>query len=105
MKPPISETGHWNFKAAQVDMVGERFGRLVVLCRAGSDGSGRARWRCRCDCGGEIVTLRQTLREGDAKSCGCLRRENARAIGKRYARRRPPESPALDDLGAAWGRR
>jgi hypothetical protein len=98
-----AETGRWNFKAAAVNMTGQRFGRLVVLRRAGSDGNGRARWLCRCICGGEIVTLRQTLRAGDAKSCGCLRRENARAVGSGTVEPEPPERFALDALADAWG--
>jgi len=106
VKPSIAETGRWNFKPRQVDMVGERYGRLVVLGRATSDPSGRSRWFCRCDCGADVVALRQTLREGDTKSCGCLRREKARANGKRGALVRAiAASPMLDALTAAWGRR
>lgn len=54
-----------------VDMVGKRFGRLVVLERAGNAGPCAA-WRCRCDCGNEIVTNGSCLRRGQTRSCGCL---------------------------------
>lgn len=65
-----------------VDMTGQRFARLVVVRRVASDGAGRARWLCACDCGGERVYLRATLIAGEAKSCGCLHRETARANGR-----------------------
>lgn len=54
-----------------LDMVGKRFGRLVVLERAGNAGACAA-WKCRCDCGNEIVTNGSCLRRGQTRSCGCL---------------------------------
>lgn len=60
------------------DLVGERFGRMVVLAQAPS--ARYTRWRCRCDCGAEIVVSRQLLimREKGTRSCGCLRLEQRR---------------------------
>lgn len=63
-------------------VVGQRYGRLVVLAR-GDDkfhGEGRRRfptWRCRCDCGTERDVLTQSLVRGLSTSCGCVRREKA----------------------------
>ena len=37
---------------------------------------GRAMWKCKCTCGNECVVSGKTLRNGDTKSCGCLRKEN-----------------------------
>ena len=40
-----------------IDLIGRRFGRLVVVRRAEkSAGSGQARWECVCDCGGTTIT-------------------------------------------------
>lgn len=59
-------------------MVGQRFGRLVVLKRDGNSSNGGARWLCQCDCG-KICTVDGTrLRSGITSSCGCLRAEIAR---------------------------
>jgi hypothetical protein len=72
-----------NFVAAgartAIDMLGKRFGRLVVTERAGSDQShassqSLALWRCICDCGTEITAVGAHLRRGSTRSCGCLRR-------------------------------
>lgn len=59
------------------NLVGQRFGKLVVVERAGSrirnnSHSGiAARWRCICDCGNSIVTDGWSLKCGDNVSCGC----------------------------------
>lgn len=53
---------------------GTRFTRLVVLEPMGSDGTFLT-YRCRCDCGNEIVTRSNSLRTGNTQSCGCLNRE------------------------------
>lgn len=61
-----------------VDLAGDRFGRLVVVRRAGRSSDRKAMWLCRCDCGREIRTMSRSLRVGLTRSCGCIRREVAR---------------------------
>ena len=56
------------------NLVGERFGRLVVQRWAYSQ-SERRYWLCRCDCGQETTVSTGHLREGDVASCGCLQKE------------------------------
>lgn len=59
-----------------LNLIGERFGRLVVVSCAGSRGEGRSAkryWNCVCDCGNTITTTTQSLRKGDTRSCGCLK--------------------------------
>lgn len=56
-------------------MTGMRFGRLTVIERAGSDSSKNVTWRCRCDCGNEVIVPGIYMRNGDTRSCGCLHRE------------------------------
>lgn len=60
------------------DLTGQRFGRLLIIERNGSNKNGRAMWRCRCDCGEEVTILGSMLINGKAMSCGCLRRERSR---------------------------
>ena len=93
----VRETGAWNFKPRRVDMAGQRYGRLVVVRVATSDGVGRARWLCACDCGGTAVYRRQVLIAGQATSCGCARKEAARRNGLN----RPAEASGMDTSGAA----
>lgn len=62
------------------DISGERFGRLVVECRAGSTSRGTPLQQCVCDCGERIKVTTGNLKGGSTRSCGCLRREHAKRI-------------------------
>jgi hypothetical protein len=76
-----------------VDITGRRFGRLVAVQRAGSRGV-KSAWWCACECGRSAVVLYQSLRDGSTQSCGCLRAELARALGRRYSRKQPDGAEA-----------
>lgn len=64
------------------DLIGQRFGRLVVIKRAEDyiSPSGRKyiRWKCKCDCGNDIIVYGSNLGKGHTMSCGCLNREVAK---------------------------
>lgn len=62
---------------AALDLSGQRFGRLVALDRVGTNRHGKPIWRCQCDCGCQTETLTPLLRNGHARSCGCLQLEAA----------------------------
>lgn len=69
-------------KQRQCDVIGVRFGRLTVEGKA--DGY---KWKCRCDCGTEKDVDFYSLKSGDTKSCGCLRRMVRKdIIGERFGR-------------------
>lgn len=59
------------------DLVGERFGRLLVVSRApdrtSKSGSRQSRWNCICDCGSPCLKTGHGLTSGGTMSCGCLR--------------------------------
>jgi hypothetical protein len=57
------------------NLLGQRFVRLVVVARARGP-RGRLYWKCRCDCGGTIVTAPTRLIVGRTVSCGCKRAED-----------------------------
>lgn len=59
-----------------VDLTGQRFGRLVVACRAPS--SKGVRWFALCDCGESVNVLPGNLKNGHTQSCGCLAQESRR---------------------------
>lgn len=44
--------------------IGNRYGRLIVINREPNDKSGRAMWKCKCDCGKEIIVRGTSLRYG-----------------------------------------
>lgn len=54
------------------NLVGRRFGRLVVVSQSGRSPDGqRIQWLCKCDCGNTTTVARTPLRLGQTKSCGC----------------------------------
>lgn len=57
-----------------INIVGVRFGRLLVLKMGGVQNKRRL-WLCRCDCGTERLFVGGTLYAGHSRSCGCLNRE------------------------------
>lgn len=61
-----------------LDLIGQRFGRLVVRDKTNpAYGSGlRSKWICQCDCGGTINVPTGRLQIGKTSSCGCLQRES-----------------------------
>ena len=54
------------------NLTGQRFGRLVVIKRVGSDKQKRATWECQCDCGNLCIVSSSYLLNENTKSCGCL---------------------------------
>lgn len=59
----------------RIDLTGNRFGCLTVLEPAGLNAHNQLRWKCRCDCGNVVEVLGMSLRNGDTKSCGCIKKE------------------------------
>ena len=62
----------YNFK----DLTGQKFGRLIVIKFVGTDHNQKSLWLCKCQCGKEKIFGGSNLRNGNSKSCGCLRIEN-----------------------------
>jgi len=60
-----------------IDETGNRYGKLVVLARANSPRGHQkaAHWTCCCDCGTLTSVCGTSLRNGNTRSCGCLRVE------------------------------
>lgn len=56
------------------ELAGKRFGRLLVIKKAGTSVSGTM-WECVCNCGKTVKVSSGRLISGNTESCGCLRRE------------------------------
>lgn len=51
--------------------IGTRVGMLTVEGPSGQRKAGYVVWRCRCDCGGEILLDTRCLQRGTVRDCGC----------------------------------
>jgi len=72
------------------DIIGQRFGRLIVKYLAGYEilrnknnrnGKGNQLYYCECDCGSYKVVRKSSLFQ-NTKSCGCLYKESRNIGGK-----------------------
>lgn len=62
-----------SLKNKKIDLLGQKFGLLTVVDYAPNDKNSNAMWKCKCDCGKEIIVQGIRLRNGNTKSCGCNR--------------------------------
>lgn len=56
------------------NLIGKRFGKLVVIEELERSNRGQARYKCKCDCGNEIEVLGSNLLYDQTYSCGCFRK-------------------------------
>jgi len=56
----------------RVDIEGQRFGKLVAVCRIGSTKAGKSKWKFLCDCGKTTISSHDNVLNGHTTSCGCF---------------------------------
>jgi len=82
------------------ELIGKRFGRLVVASLSDKQINNRLAWECLCDCGAITYALTNCLTAKKKRSCGCLANELAAKRGRRRftthgkSLTRPPEYEA-----------
>jgi hypothetical protein len=59
----------------KTNLVGKRFGRLIVNDFYGKDNHRNLLWYCLCDCGKVTIQRTNTLNMGLVQSCGCYKLE------------------------------
>jgi hypothetical protein len=55
------------------NLIGQRFGKLVVLEQVEQQDKNGTYWKCQCDCGNIKIIKGHSLTSGNTLSCGCLR--------------------------------
>lgn len=63
-------------KTRNANIVGKRFGRLIAISPTVRRESGSVVWKCRCDCGNEVLVSYNKLLYSNVRSCGCKKKEN-----------------------------
>lgn len=71
----MDKTTHTKFHPNVIDLTGQVFTRLTVRGRGKNKPYGKAAWNCDCTCGNIRNVLGTSLRSGNTKSCGCLKKE------------------------------
>jgi 5-methylcytosine-specific restriction endonuclease McrA len=57
-----------------IDIKGQRFGKWFILEFDSIKKGKKAYWKCLCDCGNKKSVSSDSLRRGNTKSCGCIRK-------------------------------
>ena len=70
----------------QIDLIGKKFHLLTVIKADGKSKDGHLTYLCKCDCGNEASVQGRLLRNGNTKSCGCLRATSPFKHGSSYSR-------------------
>lgn len=65
----------------KLSIIGEVFGKLTVISYEGSKNS-ETLWKCKCECGNEIIAVGWHLTRGLKNSCGCLKSKGEAKIRK-----------------------
>ena len=69
---------------------GDKYNQLTLIERGSITSIGTYLWRCRCECGKEIITSVRDVKSGHTKSCGCRGAKASKDAhtthGKRYTR-------------------
>jgi hypothetical protein len=63
-------------------LVGQRFGKLVVVERVANNRFGHVCYRCKCDCGGGTIVDSTNLKNGNTTSCGCIKSKGEMKINQ-----------------------
>lgn len=69
----IKSLVEYNKKNNVIDITGQRFGLLEAIEPTDQRNNNKVVWKCKCDCGNICYVSGTRLRNGDTKSCGCLK--------------------------------
>lgn len=64
-----------------IDLTGQKFGRLTVLCLSQQPRKSDTKWTSQCECGNVRDIGAQLLKSGKTTSCGCLKIERLKTHG------------------------
>ena len=81
-----------------INEVGNKYNLLTVLERDQNktNSSKTVYWKCKCECGNIVSVPGTKLRNGTAKSCGCLRKQKLSQIAK--------QKQFINEIGHKYGR-
>ena len=82
-KKVTTEKNHKRFD----NLISQRFGKLIVISEAESK-NGSIYWNCKCDCGNTTISHAGGLRNGNIRSCGCLKKDQPYhdLLGQRFGK-------------------
>ena len=83
---------------------GEKFGKLTAIEEVGRKKKSGVLWRCKCECGKEIITISARLTSGSSRSCGCATREAVSKASKKRSQFAKDDKTQLEQLSSKPGK-
>jgi len=74
-----------------INLIGQKFGRLIVVANKKVDKGCPTKWICKCKCGALVTVKGKSLKRGDTKSCGCLVKDTNIKINTTHGMTGSPE--------------
>ena len=71
---------HNTLEANRANLIGRRYGRLVVEKLLCSNDKKQSVWQCKCDCGNYTTSTTNYLNFGRKSSCGCMKSKGEQKI-------------------------
>lgn len=65
-----------------INLIGNKYGKLLVIDYVNEENKKGSYWKCKCECGKEIITSSRCLVNGHTMSCGCMRESHGEFIIK-----------------------
>ena len=88
------------------DLIGQKFGRLLVVSRSSNRSKRGVIWKCECECGSIIEVVSPDLTTGNTKSCGCLKADLHSTMndlsGQRFGKLLALDSPYVKNEQRVW---
>ena len=67
----------------KINLIGQKFGKLLVIEETNKRINGCVVWKCKCDCGNVIETASKNLRTNQKRSCGCLQKIKKHGLSRK----------------------
>jgi hypothetical protein len=77
---PRTKEGRYYIRPTTKELVGQKFGRLLVVGVSQISVKQRRLLVCVCDCGGEKLVASTDLKNGSVSSCGCKNKEHLKNV-------------------------
>ena len=71
----VKDLSRPSLKSPVIDLSGAVFNRLTVIRLSGRTAAQKAIWLCECVCGKQVNVIAAHIKNGNTKSCGCLKIE------------------------------
>lgn len=72
------------------NIIGNTYGLLTVVGRAGNSKQRKAMWHCKCSCGNDklLASSSYDLMRGKVKSCGCIKSAALKGVNTKHGKSR-----------------